>query len=99
MGNLDIELDYYRRKPYELFRNEEFIIDLYGTEGFNYLRDTVKPQTKKHIEPKKQRSTKPPKSKFKCYSTPLRCYRKEVRRLTELQPLHLLEGFDQRGFF
>lgn len=83
MEHLATELEYYQRNRSKLKHNEQYIVELYGVEGFNYIK----------------RNVKPPKVRYPHIKTPLNEYRKEVRRLTELQPLHLLEGFNDRGFF
>lgn len=80
--NLTIELDFYKRNPSKLTTSKEHIVYLYGLEGYTWLLAQILPI----------------KKKSSCKRLEWLEYRKEVRRLTELQPLHTLENFELRGF-
>lgn len=81
--NLTIELEYYKRNPDELIGNKDAITLIHGLLGYTWIKEQVIPCKKEASKLRKL-----------AWVT----FRNEVRKLTELQPLHTLKGFENRGF-
>lgn len=97
---LQIELNYYSRNREKIGACKDILIELHGIEGFNWLRDSIRiSEPKQEVEESVSLTpTAIYKLERKRKTLDRKKFKREVHKLTELQPLHLLENFDKRGF-
>lgn len=84
MSELDTEIAFYKLYPLDLDKSKtrRELITKYGLSGYRTIRQQC--VIEKPVKPSIDKE--------------FRCYRQIVRSLTELQPLHTLEGFNERAW-
>lgn len=83
MTNIEIELEFYSRNPDKLKVAKRHIVRMYGEDTYMLFLQKILP--KKRVKSKRMKD--------------LASYRRRVRKLTELEPLHVLEGYELRSFW
>lgn len=48
MSNIEAEIEYYLKNPGKLLVYSRYIVDLYGKDGYNYIREKIKNSSKKN---------------------------------------------------
>lgn len=83
MENILIEIEYYKKHPNKLASAKPHLISLYGQKIYEDICNEIRhSKLSNNID-----------ARFG-----FRQFKKEVWKITELQPLYLLDNFDKRGF-